>query len=118
MSDKITIELTRQEAEDLLMRNNVRGAVDKLDDAIAAHDRASKRAALGLPWSQPMGPGPVFITNEKGQCAGIYNGAQWTLMASAPDLAEALEGLLNVYGCDAHTQSWERAREALRKAGW
>lgn len=129
MSDKIAIELTREEAEAVVTAANnwPQPARDKIRAALAEHGKQAKRELLRLPWNaagddeMPLVMWPCPEGGAEHTQVGTM--AQARLMAAAPDLAEALEELLEWTPQDAHPESFvgkaqTLARAALAKAGW
>ena len=130
MSD-ITIKLSPEEVRGLMhgATSDTAAGINKLREAIAAHEREEKRGELGLPWYTRSDADSAYNVmyhhrdgGERCLAAGLNRGRA-KLCAAAPDLAEALEALrLQTPLADGFDSEYlvvrENAEKALKKAGW
>jgi hypothetical protein len=122
MTDKVTVELRRDEMQALSDRVGVgewssynREIVAKIDAALAAHEAAQN--PLCTPWEAYKPPccADWSVRSNSGRVlAGGLTEAQARLLAAAPELADAL-------GCLVARQKpasgfWAEAHRALKKA--
>lgn len=134
MSKSITIELTEEQArllsdgqwpyDDAEMRMHGEVA-DAARAALAKHRRDAREERLGLPWKAAAESLHISAPEHRGvhwRYPKFYTAEQAQLAASAPDLASALEALLEHSDdtCEGpeYRAAQDAAREALRKSGW